>query len=327
MAVTSGFFNSISGDRLYNADQMSLYFEGLISQGVFENVGNRLHVTASTGMAVSVGTGRAIVQSKWIKNDSELSLSIGASDVQKNRIDAIALRYSATAREVSIVVKAGTPATGTASPPTRATGADVYELYLAYVSVPKATTAITQDLITDLRPSAQCGWITGIIDQVDTSDLFAQWQAAYQAFYTQTTAAFDAYFAQKRAEYEAWFRDLTSELRVDTSLKRYQNSVTVTGTTSEIPVGIADYDSGADILFAFVGGVYLVEGDDFTISGTGAGAKINLVRAFTGTNDVTFFVIKSVIGEGWNGSAPQNAELTGEDTPDSTIGQATAEEV
>lgn len=327
MAVTSGFFNSVSGDRLYNADQMSLYFEGLISQGVFENVGNRLQVTAGTGMAVNVGTGRAIVQSRWIKNDAELSLSIGAADVQKNRIDAVALRFDATNRSVTIVVKQGTATTGTASPPARSTTADVYELYLAYVSVPKATAEITQALITDLRPSAMCGWVTGIIDQVDTSDLFAQWQTAYSAYYAQTTAAFDAYFAQKQAQYEQWFHDLTEDLRVDTSLRKYQRSVTVTGSTTQISIGITDYDSNEDILLAYVGGVYLVQGDDYTISGTGDTAKINLVRALTGTNVVTFFVLKSVVGAGWNASLPQISQLAITSTVDDIPGHGTIEEV
>lgn len=34
MAITCGFFDSVSGDRTYDADQMSTYFEGLISDGV-----------------------------------------------------------------------------------------------------------------------------------------------------------------------------------------------------------------------------------------------------------------------------------------------------
>ena len=34
MAITSGFFNSVNDDRPYNAEQMTLYFEGLISNGI-----------------------------------------------------------------------------------------------------------------------------------------------------------------------------------------------------------------------------------------------------------------------------------------------------
>ena len=46
MSITSGFFNSVNGDRTYNADQMSTYFKGLIGSGVYENVGGALQVLA-----------------------------------------------------------------------------------------------------------------------------------------------------------------------------------------------------------------------------------------------------------------------------------------
>jgi hypothetical protein len=311
MAVSSGFFNSIDGDRTYNADQMSTYFKGLISDGVYENVGSRLRITNGNGMSVNVGTGRAVVLSRWVENDAELNLTLDAADVQYNRIDAIAVRLDLTesGRTVSIVVKKGTNAANP-EPPARSTGADVYELYLATVSVPKGTTAVTQDLITDLRPSDQCGWVTGLVEQVDTSDLYAQWAAAYAAYYAQSTATFDAYFAQKQQEFETWFEHLTEQLNVDTTLHQYQNTVTVSGTASTVTVGISDYDSAADLLSAYSNGILLVEGVDYTISGTGATAQIRLTNPLTGTNDITFVVIKSVIGEG-GGALDLSANLMG----------------
>lgn len=304
MAVSSGFFNSIDGDRVYNADQMSTYFKGLISDGVYENVGSRLRVTNGSGMSVNVGTGRAVVLSRWVENDAELNLALDAADVQYNRIDAIAVRLDLTesGRAVNIIVKKGTNA-AKPEPPARSTGADIYELYLATVSIPKGTTTITQDLITDLRPSDQCGWVTGLVEQVDTSDLYAQWAAAYAAYYAQSTATFDAYFAQKQQEFETWFEHLTEQLNVDTTLHQYQNTVTVSGTTSTVTVGIADYDSAADLMMAYSNGILLVEGVDYTISGTGATAQIRLTNSLTGTNDITFVVIKSVIGESESGGA------------------------
>lgn len=36
MAVTYGFFNSVNGDRKYNADQMSSYFEGLVTDPEYQ---------------------------------------------------------------------------------------------------------------------------------------------------------------------------------------------------------------------------------------------------------------------------------------------------
>ena len=49
MAITYGFFNAIKQsdgtyDRMYNADQMSTYFEGLISDGIYESVDDGMQV-------------------------------------------------------------------------------------------------------------------------------------------------------------------------------------------------------------------------------------------------------------------------------------------
>ena len=62
MAITYGFFNAIKQsdgtyDRTYNADQMSTYFEGLVSDGVYESVDDAMQVLAGTGMQVQVGAG------------------------------------------------------------------------------------------------------------------------------------------------------------------------------------------------------------------------------------------------------------------------------
>ena len=61
MSVTYGFFNSVNGDRVYNADQMSEYFNELVSNGVYESVGGALQVVPNTGMNVNVKTGRGII--------------------------------------------------------------------------------------------------------------------------------------------------------------------------------------------------------------------------------------------------------------------------
>ena len=47
--LTSGFFNSVDGDRKYNAEQMSQMFEGLIGDGIFESVGGKFKVSANSG--------------------------------------------------------------------------------------------------------------------------------------------------------------------------------------------------------------------------------------------------------------------------------------
>lgn len=326
MSVTSGFFDAVNSDRTYTADQMSTYFEGLISNGVYASIGNKMRVTAGEGMSVMVGTGRAVVSSHWVKNDSALSLSLDAASTQYNRVDAIVIRYDAAARSVTIVVRKGTETAGEPGVPIPIHSVSVYELLLASVTVMKNTTAITQSMITDYRTSAFCGYVTGLINQVDTSTLFSQWQAAYEQYYAQSTAAFDAYMAAKQSEFNTWFAALTSDLRVDTTLHSYQNTETVTGAVSEIYVGIADYAAG-DILSAYINGVLLVEGTDYTISGTRETAKIVLTKTLSGTNTVTFIVLKSVVGENSGGFTVGSATAQVSAAPVGIFGNAEREDV
>ena len=296
MAITSGFFDSINGDRRYNAEQMSNYFDGLISNGIYENIGQRFVVTARTDgfLGVNVGTGRAIINCHWIKNDATVSLTLDPSDIQYPRIDAIVLRLDKTesGRNIDIGVKTGDPSP-TPSAPSLTRNQNIYELMLAAVTVGKNAGTISQGNISDRRSSSLCGWVTGVIKQVDTSDLFLQWQTAYE----QQFDAFDDYMEVKKREFEAWFTSLTKTLNVDMQLIKYQRTVYTNGITQIVSVGIPEYDSENDILFAFIGGVLLVEDDEYTITGTGENAWIVLNQEIIGENTVTFIVLKNVIGK------------------------------
>ena len=169
MAVTSGFFDSRNGDRKYNTAQMSEYFRGIVSGGVFQHLDGGLQVTAGTGLSVNVAAGRAIVQNRWIQNSASLPLSISAASETYGRKDAVVLRLDSSARTVSIVVKTGTPAASPAAPSMTRSGG-VYEMALAYVNIAAGATSVT---VTDKRSdSAVCGWAavaqaaSGEVDQM-----------------------------------------------------------------------------------------------------------------------------------------------------------------
>lgn len=49
MSVTYGFYNSIKGDRKYNALEMSSIFDGIIVDGVYMSIGDALNVKSSGG--------------------------------------------------------------------------------------------------------------------------------------------------------------------------------------------------------------------------------------------------------------------------------------
>lgn len=169
MAVTYGFFNSVNGDRKYNADQMSEYFRGIVSQGVFQHLDSGMAVSAGTGLSVSVAAGRAIIQDRWIQNSAALNLTISAASETYGRKDAVVIRLDKSSRAISITVKTGTPA---ASPvaPSMTRNATTYEMALAYVNVAAGASSVT---VTDKRSdSSVCGWASvaqatsGEVDQM-----------------------------------------------------------------------------------------------------------------------------------------------------------------
>lgn len=300
MALEYGFFNAVQQtdgtyDRVYDAEQMSRYFNGLVSPGVYESVGGGLQVRAGTGMTVQVQTGRAILgdNCQWLDNDAVLDIVLNAAHVTLNRYTAIVMRLDYTNRNISIVAVDGANATAPAKPVMTRTSA-IMEYCLAYVYVGKGITAITQSAITDTRPdNTVCGWVTGLVQQVDTSQLFLQWQTAYAEFYAQM----QAWQTQQEAAFDSWFSTLTGQLQVNTYIQEYRNTVSVTTSTTQVSIGISQYVPTTDILVANLNGIALVEGTDYSISGTGTGAKMTLTKAIDGNNVIEFRVLKSKIGQ------------------------------
>ena len=163
MAVTYGFFNSVSGDRRYDADQMSEYWKGIIGDGVVLHYQEELEVTAGSGMQANVGSGRIYIDSKWCDNDDTLVLNITAAHATLNRYTAIVARLDRTERTLEIITKDGTPAS-TPTAPEMERSATATEFCLAYIYVPAGSSTISDSNITDKRGDSDvCGYAGGVI--------------------------------------------------------------------------------------------------------------------------------------------------------------------
>lgn len=158
MAIKSGFFNSVNGDRVYNADDLNNFFEGITSDGVFKGYASELKVEANSGMSVRVLTGKAICLDKYINLTAALDLPIEGGN-SLPRIDAVVINTNLQDRQGYIYVKTGTPA-ATPTAPTLYNNANSKEMALAYINVSANATTITAADITDKRSDpAVCGWV------------------------------------------------------------------------------------------------------------------------------------------------------------------------
>ena len=186
MAWTSGFFNSVNGDRLYNADQMSRIFEGLITDGVYESVANKLAVQPNSGMTIQIATGRGWFGRHWVNNDSEYKLTVDQSDVILNRYVAVVIKVDDTdaVRDAVPYLKYSDFAT-TPAKPTMTRTETVKEYCLAYIYIKAGATAITASDIEDTRQDTNlCGWVTGLIDQITPDTLYTQFTALFNEWFS-----------------------------------------------------------------------------------------------------------------------------------------------
>lgn len=206
MAVTFGFYNSQNGDRVYDAVQMSSIFDGLIGNGVYAMIGDlfAVHAVTPASMDITVGTGRAWFNHTWTLNDAALSLTLDTAEVLQDRIDAVVIEINTTARTNSIKVLKGIPSTESPAAPTMNQNkpdavSGLYQYPLAYIFVGRSqttgSTVITQGNITNKVGTAECPFVTGVVQVTSLDALLGQWQDQLNQFEASQESAFNIWFA------------------------------------------------------------------------------------------------------------------------------------
>ena len=150
---------------MYNAEQMSALFDGIITDGVFSSIGNVLVVSAMTGMNVSVGSGRAWFKHTWTNNDAAISLTVDASEIVLNRIDTVVLEINSdvAVRANSIKIIKGTPASSPVAP-TLTVSELINQYPLGNIYVAAGVTSIISANITITVGTTACPFAKGIFD-------------------------------------------------------------------------------------------------------------------------------------------------------------------
>ena len=244
--LKTGFFNSVDGDRKYSADDLSSFFVKLISDGVFPNPSNNLKVVAKSGLTVTVKEGFGFIKAKYAENTSDYDLTLDAADTDNPRIDRIVLRLSTTNRNITLNVLKGT-ASATPEAPALTRTSTVYELCLASIAVAANATAIATADITDTRGnSSLCGYVYGLIQQIDTTDLFNQYNDAFVT----------------------WFENLQTTLTYNARVQRLTYNETLSAASSQVHFTISNYDKDIDIVSVFVNGLKLIPTIDYSIDNT-----------------------------------------------------------
>lgn len=207
MAQECGFFNAqLVGDeydRVYLAEQFAAYFASFIGNGVFGQSMQKLEVLSQVdpNMSVKVLSGEAWINGWWYRNTEAYTLSLDVADGVLNRIDAIVLRWGNRERDMWLQVIKGEASSNPIAPSIKR-DADYYDLQLATVSILKGTVKITQSAIKDTRlNNAVCGLVTGVVDQIDTTNLYNQFEAYFEEFKSRYESDLDKWTAEQKQAY------------------------------------------------------------------------------------------------------------------------------
>ena len=139
MAVKSGFYDSVEGDRTYNSDDMNAIYAGVRTDGVVEGELNEFKVVAGAGMSVDVTPGLAIIRNKWCKNSAAVNLPLDTGGTLA-RIDGVYLKADDAERQIVPVVVKGTESSAPVKP-APSNNPNTKYLPLAYVTVPAGATS------------------------------------------------------------------------------------------------------------------------------------------------------------------------------------------
>lgn len=220
MTITSGFFNSINGDRKYDSLQMAELFDGLINDGVYETIYKQFRVSVNSGFTIQVDTGRGWFKHTWIKNDAIKLFEISIPDPIYNRIDAVVIEidHRDIGRRDDIKVIQGTPSTS-ATRPTLTQTDEVYQVPLAYISVKSNASSITTSDITNMVGTSECPFVTGVVDVMDIDWLIAQWQSQWGDRLLEHESEWENWYfghvGQYQSDWENWYTYYTQKFELD----------------------------------------------------------------------------------------------------------------
>lgn len=190
--VTSGFFESMDKDRVYNSDDFCNILDPIITYGVLEKFKDKFSVELPTTindglLQVVVKPGKAFYKNKFIDIDTDELVDIAESPAYNQRWDAIVLDFDLReeVREYSVKYVKGEALREDID---RSTGTTIYSMYLpdlireenhmqyplAYILIKKNITKLESKYIVNRVGKEQVNYIeyemNGIIYRLKTKD-------------------------------------------------------------------------------------------------------------------------------------------------------------
>lgn len=183
------FFDAVTTDagaydRTYKASDIAAYFASFIGNGVYANPTSNLQVvSANDGMKVKVKAGKAWINGYFYQLTEDKTLQLSNADATNGRIDTVVIRLDYTNRLMKVMAVTGNTAIMPVATALQR-DADAYDIKLCDIAVGKGVSAIGDVDITDKRmDNTVCGVVSGVVDQIDTTNLFNQYDTAFDTWF------------------------------------------------------------------------------------------------------------------------------------------------
>ena len=280
MSFRSGFWNSIDGDRTYSAEDMAIPFEGIITEGVFANWGDAFKATVTDGSIITIGSGKAWINHRWVQNDSVYQMPINVPDYASStepRIVVVSLdlktepyyRFAQFAIEEMRYYDSYTSMLNAITD--RSTGRNTLPLFS--INFAAGDSSLQRSNITNLVGTAWCPYVTSPVQTVTVDDIRNKWDASYNVLMKDIVSNAQTKANEAESNFEAsfntWFLTLKNQLNTNqaanlqkqiTALTDQLNKFMTTGTVENT----VQFYSGGNLV-------------DFT---TNMGVKITAVTKF-----------------------------------------------
>lgn len=200
MSFSYGFYNSLNGDRKYDAFDVTMLLEGLIEDGVFAYYGGGLLVkeTESHYDTVIISSGKAWLNHTWNYNDDNMYFSLDRSELIYDRIDAIIIdiNQNELVRENKIEVVKGEPGDNPSRPALIKDDENEHWQYpLAYILRVANSDIIEQRYITNVIGTEELPFVSGIPNvKITVSDLMSRWESEFKGLYNHYKKDFLEWF-------------------------------------------------------------------------------------------------------------------------------------
>ncbi len=218
-------------DRSYLAEDWARYFRAFISSGTFLTEPTNLQVITNGDMTVTLKIGSMIIDGYRYDNVEDIIIPVEPADGVLNRIDRVAITWSATDRDIHYTLQKGNMSYDPVAPECRRS--EEYKDYVvADIMVNAGIINISQTNIIDQRFNSEvCGLAVPFVE-INTKNIFLQ----LQAFYDETVKNNALWQQEEKDKINAWFNNIKNQLSGDAAVN-LQNQI---GTLSSLTTNNKD---------------------------------------------------------------------------------------